>query len=332
MVLFSFCESLACSLLIMILALAAIQVATGKPVPQIVYLRTALSGAHTSPGSTAPQTPAVVPVSQQVSETQIAPTKKNYTPPSLPVQGPISKRGPSETSHSQVPAPQLVKKRKVVAFSSAAAGVSESLSRGSLSTSAALAKTPSGHLLSPTVHVPPVSCSLTLSPEQAGVRRLVRTRTRGTSGKRFKPPKMMRPAAPASGDVEHAQITIGLHSEGGARTGAQLTTIRHQYLDFPATMVPPALSPIKLPPSLAERRLVQRWAIILSGLSEKERFRCCFVSKLIRYAGKRRLPQSFECMHTQPPQCIHQPTISSAKTSLGNVYPLCCNSMAHLHL
>ena len=302
---------------------------------QVVHLRTcgALPDAHTSPGSTATQMPAVVPASQQASETQIAPMKKNYTPPSLAAQGSISKRGPSETSHSQVPA-KLVKKRKVVGFSSASATVSESLSRGSISTSVAPAKTPSGHLLSPTVPIPPVSCGLALSPEQAGVRRLVRTQTRVTSSKRFKPLKIIRPAALTSGDVEHAQITFGLHGEGeeGAQTRAQLTAIRHQYLDFPAPMAPPALSPIKLPPSLAERRLVQRWAIILRGLSEKERFRCCFVSKLIRYAGKRSLPQILECMRTQPPQCTLRPTISSAKTSLGNVCPLCCNSMAHLHL
>lgn len=313
----------------MIPALAATQIAVAIPVPQTVDLRkcAALPDAHTSSGSVGAQTPAVVPLAP---DTPVAPMDKICTPPSLATQGSVSKRLSSETSRGQVPATQLAKKRKVVGFSAAAVP----LSRGSAFSPAAPASVPEpGHSISP---VPPFSCGPAISPEQAGSRRLVRKQTRGTSGKRFQPLKMMRPAAATkeatSGNVEYAQMTSILRGEEGARTGAQPTAIRHQYLDFPAPMFPPALSPITLPPSLTERRLVQRWAIILSGLSKKERFRCCFVSKLIRYAGKCRLPRSLDSMRTELQQSTHRPTTSSAKTSLGSVYPFCCNILVILRL
>ena len=270
---FFFCESLTCPQLMMIPALAATQIPVAIPVPQTVDIRkcAALSDVHTSSGSvdaqTPAQTPAVVPLT---SSTPVALMGKNYTPPSLASQSSISKRLSSEISRGQVPTTQLAKKRKVVGFSASAVPVP----RGS------------AFILASSANVPGPG----ISPDP------VRTQTRGTSGKRFRPPKMMRPTP----ETKEAQMTSILHGEEGARTGAQLTAIRHQYLDFPAPMVPPALSPITLPPSLAERRLVQRWAVILSGLSEKERFRCCFVSKLIRYAGKCRLLRNLDSMHTEP--------------------------------
>ena len=320
------------SQLMIILALVATQVVRAISVPHVVELRTSatLPDTHISPSSTATQTPAVVPASQQASDsdTQTAPISNNYTPPSFAVPGSISKRLSSETSH-KVPATRLVKKRKVVNFSSSTTSAAVPMSRASTRiTSAVPAKAP-GLLISPAV---PVSCGRTPSLEQAGVRNLVRTRTQRTSGMRFKPLKIMRSAVATSGEVDYAQKTLGLHGENGAGTRVQLTNIRQQYLDFPAPLVPPALSPITLPPSLTERRLVQRWAIILRGLSDKERFRCCFVSKLIRYAGKRRLFQILEYMRIHPRQCTHQLTISSARTSLGSACHLCCNNMAHLHL
>jgi len=279
----------------MTLALAATQVAMGLPAPPVVRLRTsaAPSDAHVSSGSAATQAPTVVPASQQPSDTQMAPMKKICTP--LALAASISKRLLSETSQGQVPA--MPKKRKVVGFSSATVSLSVAGGSTSMSSSA-----PTGHLIPPAVPVPPVSCSPALSPEVAGAWRLVRTQPIDTSGKRFKPLEIMRPPTATSGDIENAQMSLGLHGGEleGARTKAQLTAIRYRHLDFPAPIAPLALSPITLPPSLAERRLVQRWAIILSGLSEKDRFRCCFVSKLIRYAGKRRLPRTLECMRTQP--------------------------------
>ncbi|KAH9161139.1 hypothetical protein EDB89DRAFT_1861904 [Lactarius sanguifluus] len=204
---------------------------------------------------------------------QIASTKKNCAPPAFTAQEGVSKRLPSE-SETATP---LAKKQKVVGFSTAT--FSSSAVGGSTSA-------PTSHILSRAVAVPPVSYGLSLSPKLAGARRLVRTQpmsTTTTSGKRFKPLEILRPPAAMSGDIENAQMALGLHGDEGARTKAPHTAIRHWYLDFPP-MAPLALSPITLPPSLSRRRLVQRWAIILSGLSEDERFRCCFVSKLIRYA------------------------------------------------
>ncbi|KAH9045038.1 hypothetical protein EDB84DRAFT_1576256, partial [Lactarius hengduanensis] len=256
-------------------------VAMGMPAHPVMRLRTARSSApsnaHISSGAATTQMPTINLASQQPSDMpQIASTKKNCAPPAPTAQGNISKRLPSE-SETATP---LAKKQKVVGFS--AATFSSSAAGGSTSISGSA---PTSHLLSLAVPVPPVPNGLSLSPGLAGARRLVRTQHMGTttSGKRFKPLEIMRPPAAMSGDMENAQMAQGLHGDEGARTKAPHTAIRHWYLDFPP-MAPLALSPITLPPSLSERKLVQRWAIILSGLSEEERFRCYFVSKLIRYA------------------------------------------------
>ena len=47
----------------------------------------------------------------------------------------------------------------------------------------------------------------------------------------------------------------------------------------------PQLSPITSPPNLSQRKRVQRWAVILSGLSDQQRAVCVFVSRAFRYAG-----------------------------------------------
>ena len=52
----------------------------------------------------------------------------------------------------------------------------------------------------------------------------------------------------------------------------------------------PQLSPITLPPNLAQRKRVQRWAVILSGLSDQQRAVCVFVSRAFRYAGMLEYP------------------------------------------
>ena len=72
--------------------------------------------------------------------------------------------------------------------------------------------------------------------------------------------------------------------DGSAGAMAQPTLLSH--LDFPVPPDPPFLSVITYPPPLSQRKLVQRWVIILSGLSCEERLQCCSVSRLIRYAGK----------------------------------------------
>ncbi|KAH9080235.1 hypothetical protein EDB83DRAFT_2337985 [Lactarius deliciosus] len=243
------------------LVLAATQVAMGMPAHPVIRLRTARSSApsdaYISSGAAATQMPTINPASQQPSDMpQIASTKKNCAPPAFTAQGNISKRLPSE-SETATP---LAKKQKVVGFS--AATFFSSAAGGSTSISGSA---PTSHLLSRAlaVPVPPVS--------YAGALRLVQMQPMGTttSGKRFKPLEIMRPPAAMSGDMENAQMALGLLGDEGARTKAPHTAIRHWYLDFPS-MAPLALSPITLPPSLSERRLVQRWAIILSGLSEEE--------------------------------------------------------------
>ncbi len=49
----------------------------------------------------------------------------------------------------------------------------------------------------------------------------------------------------------------------------------------------PELFPITMPPTLSQRKRVQRWAVILSGLSNAERAVCVLVSRAFRYAGER---------------------------------------------
>ncbi|OJT12767.1 hypothetical protein TRAPUB_10602, partial [Trametes pubescens] len=58
-----------------------------------------------------------------------------------------------------------------------------------------------------------------------------------------------------------------------------------QYLDFPTELEElPTLRAITLPPPLAQRKRVTRWAVILSGLSDQERAVCALVSRTFRYA------------------------------------------------
>ena len=57
------------------------------------------------------------------------------------------------------------------------------------------------------------------------------------------------------------------------------------HLDFPPALPVPTLHAITLPPPLSQRKRVQRWAIILSGLDDESRGRCVLVSRTFRYAG-----------------------------------------------
>ena len=65
---------------------------------------------------------------------------------------------------------------------------------------------------------------------------------------------------------------------------AMNVTLASSYLDFP---LPPIISlvPITMPPSLSQRKLVQRYAILLSGISNEELGKCTLVSRMFRYAG-----------------------------------------------
>ena len=108
------------------------------------------------------------------------------------------------------------------------------------------------------------------------------TQTISMSGKRFKPLKVMRPLSATLGNGNGSRCSQGSKS---ANVAVQPTLLWH--LDLSTPPEPSLSSAITIPPSLSQRKLVQHWAIILSGLSDEERFRCCLVSKLIRYAGER---------------------------------------------
>ncbi|KAI0771153.1 hypothetical protein BD413DRAFT_476339 [Trametes elegans] len=58
-----------------------------------------------------------------------------------------------------------------------------------------------------------------------------------------------------------------------------------RYLEFPGPNAAlPGLRSITLPPPLAQRKRVNCWAVILSGLSDEERAACALVSRTFRYA------------------------------------------------
>ena len=99
------------------------------------------------------------------------------------------------------------------------------------------------------------------------------------------PPKRFQPLAP------RAKSKSNLTAIDCARPqGASLQRLLH--LDFSsAPLVRPSDSfvSITIPPSLAERKRVNAWAVILSGLSDAERKQCALVSRAIRYAGEQNI-------------------------------------------
>lgn len=123
------------------------------------------------------------------------------------------------------------------------------------------------------------------------------------SGKRFMPLKVTRPLSATLGDGNGSRCSQ-LEKKKSANVTVQPSLLWH--LDFPAPPEPSPLSAITFPPPLSQRKLVQRWAIILSGLSDEERLRCCLVSKLIRYAGERLVSHYIEYT------LIHTPTVYSS--------------------
>jgi hypothetical protein len=163
------------------------------------------------------------------------------------------------------------------------------------------------------------------SKEKEGHQLNGQTQIISLSGIRFKPLRVMRPPSATLGDRNGSRYS---QKNKSANVTAQPILLWH--LDFPAPPEPSLLSAITIPPPLSQRKLVQHWAVILSGLSDKERLRCCLVSKLIRYAGERLVSEYTEYTYTHTPrQSIHRPIISSQDTSLGNVYLFCCSSPVH---
>jgi hypothetical protein len=111
------------------------------------------------------------------------------------------------------------------------------------------------------------------------------TQTVSMSGQRFKPLKVTPPLSATLGDKQKSQCL----PQGNKSATVTVQPSHLWHLDFSRSPEPPLLSAIAIPPPLSQRKLVQRWATILDGLSDEQRLRCCLVSKLIRYAGKPRL-------------------------------------------
>ncbi|KAF8490803.1 hypothetical protein F5888DRAFT_1807846 [Russula emetica] len=125
----------------------------------------------------------------------------------------------------------------------------------------------------------PGSALVPESKEKEGHQLNGQTQTISMSSKRFKPLEVTRPLPATLGDSNGSRC-----SQGNKSANVTVLPSLLWHLDFPAPPEPSLLSVITIPPPLSQRKLVQRWAVILSGLSDEERLRCCLVSKLIRYA------------------------------------------------
>ncbi|VDC05574.1 unnamed protein product [Peniophora sp. CBMAI 1063] len=98
------------------------------------------------------------------------------------------------------------------------------------------------------------------------------------SGKRFKPLAVSRPVAQRTVALQSIQKPFATEANAlKARTALA-------HLDFTLFISPTSLSNITLPPSISQRKIVRRWAIVLSGLSNGERRTCARVSRMFRYA------------------------------------------------
>jgi hypothetical protein len=76
-------------------------------------------------------------------------------------------------------------------------------------------------------------------------------------------------------------------------------------LDLPPALPLPVLGNITLPPSLSQRKLVHRWSVVLSGISDAERRQCVLVSRMFRYAGTPYIPH----VYTLAPNTRGIPTV-----------------------
>ena len=202
---------------------------------------------------------------------------KRLSPSVVSHNGPISKHGPSEISQAR--AYPLAKRPRVASPSAVQAR------------EAALRPSDSARIPGDCdVPGPPLSGS----PGSAlvpGINRGLghqldsQTQIVSVSRNRFKPLTITRPPSVTQCNGKEAQPSSGSLVDGSASVMAQPAMLWH--LDFPAPPELQLLSAITYPPPLSQRKLVQRWVIILSALSCEERLQCCSVSRLIRYAGKR---------------------------------------------
>jgi hypothetical protein len=213
---------------------------------------------------------------------------KRHSPSVSSPTGSISKRVSAEISQDQAHADPSAKRLRVAASSALRAG-DDALHLPHSTCSQDIL----GVVCPP---VPALSCSPIVPRIKEGIRNQLdpQTRATATAGKRFKPLKVMRPPLVPSYYRKEAQLSSSILVHN---VTAEPTLLWH--LDFPPHPEFPLLSPITFPPPLSQRKLVQRWVIILSSLSDRERSQCCLVSRLIRYAGKRQVPEHIERIHTR---------------------------------
>ena len=202
-------------------------------------------------------------------------------PPSVAAHSaPISKHGLSEISQGQAHDHPLAKRPRVAAPSAVQAAGEPALRPLNSARLSGDCCVPD-----PTLFGSPGSALVPGINEGPGRQLDSQTQIVSMPRNRFKPLTITRPPSVIQHDRKEAQPSSGSLVDGSAEVMAQPTLLWH--LDFPAPPDPRLLSAITYPPPLSQRKLIQRWIIILSGLSNKERLQCCSVSRLIRYAGKR---------------------------------------------
>ncbi|KAI1794840.1 hypothetical protein LXA43DRAFT_1112454 [Ganoderma leucocontextum] len=103
------------------------------------------------------------------------------------------------------------------------------------------------------------------------------------SSKRFKPLVVDKSKLQSSPLRRPARLATGTPAAGD-RSGAWPSEAPLTGLELDCFTTVPELFPITMPPTLSHRKRVQRWAVILSGLSNAERAVCVLVSRAFRYA------------------------------------------------
>lgn len=246
----------------------------GPPSLPISRGRNMVSGTHIPQSSVTPDASQPLPCHSGSRGKRLSPSVSAHS-------GSISKRGPSEISQGQAHADPLAKRPRVAAPSAVQAG--EAAFR--LPNSAPARLPGDCGIPGPPLSGSPASALVPKVKEGLGRRSDNQTQTLSTSRNRFKPLTITRPPSVMQSNRKEAQPSSGSVVDGSASVMVQPTSLWH--LDFPSPPDPPLLSAITYPPPLSQRKLIQRWVIILGGLSCKERLQCCSVSRLIRYAGKR---------------------------------------------
>ncbi|RPD62799.1 hypothetical protein L227DRAFT_522666 [Lentinus tigrinus ALCF2SS1-6] len=141
--------------------------------------------------------------------------------------------------------------------------------------------------------------------------------TVSASAKRFKPLVVNKAKISALSTPAQSSASASVSSTAPVHLLALTEKPLSSLQDFEATV--PALRPITLPPSLAHRKRVQSWAVILSGLSDKERAACALVSRAFRYA----VYLSASCILTQQYQGrrLQDDVLRKHSQAMTNMWP-----------